>query len=77
MGDEIREEKPVEEESIASKIGGLKAMITQMKRMIEENHRQIALGDDVQGRERMIEVLTNEIETKELEIAELKKKILE
>ena len=73
MGDEtIREE-----ESLASKIGGLKAMVTQMKAMVQENYRQIELGDDVEGRQKFIETLNNEIETKELEIAELKKKILE
>ena len=45
--------------------------------MVQENYRQIELGDDVEGRQKFIETLNNEIETKELEIAELKKKILE
>ena len=73
----MSEEIVREEETLASKISGIKAMINQMKAMIEENYRQIELGDDVKGRERLIQTLTDEIEAKELEIIELKKKILE
>ena len=36
------------------------AIIDQINRMIVENNAQIALGDDVDGRERMIAILTTE-----------------
>ena len=36
------------------------AIIDQINRMIEENNAQILLGDDVDGRERMITILNAE-----------------
>lgn len=68
---EIREPE-FREESLESKLAGHQAMIDQMHRMIEENHRQIALGDDVVGRTKMIETLTNEIKNQEAEMLQLK-----
>lgn len=59
------------EESIESKIRGHQAQIDQMNRMIEENRRQIELGDDVQGREKMIITLTNFIKNEQAEINKL------
>ena len=49
----------IEEESISSKIKGAQDQINQMERMIEENHRMIDLGDDVEGRTKMISHLEN------------------
>lgn len=36
------------------------AIMDQIDRMVAENERQIDLGDDVNGRERMINILTAE-----------------
>lgn len=63
-------EMPVE--TTASKIAGAEAMIAQMERMIAENHRQIELGDDVEGRQNMIKHLTNCIAEEQEKIARLK-----
>ena len=46
--------------SRTDKIRILTIVIEQMKAMITENERQIDLGDDVNGRERMINILTAE-----------------
>lgn len=70
MEEDIRNMIP--EESIESKINGKQAIINHMHKMIEENHRMIALGDDVEGRQRLIQILTNEIASHELEIKNLK-----
>lgn len=69
MVDEMPE---MHEESVESKIAGCQAMIDQMERMIAENHRMIGLGDDVEGRERMIQHLTAAIADEKLKIEKLK-----
>ena len=61
-----------EEESIYDKISGLMAEINQMERMVEENIRLIAEGDDVEGREFLkshleIEILKQKAELKKLQ----------
>lgn len=59
------------EESIYDRVAGLTAEVNQMERMIEENIRLIAEGDDVQGREYLKQHLENEVRKKKAEIAEL------
>lgn len=61
-----------EEESIYDKISGLMAEINQMERMVEENIRLIAEGDDVEGRKFLknhleIEILKQKAELKKLQ----------
>lgn len=59
------------EESVESKIEGLRAEVNQMERMIEENIRMIAEGDDVVGRTYLKAHLESEVVKKKAEIAEL------
>lgn len=69
---EIEEEK---EESIYDKIGGLMAEINQMERMIDENIRMIALGDDVDGRKYLKIHLELEVRKKKTELAKLESQL--
>ncbi len=48
------------DDELAREILITQAIIDQIDRMIAENNAQIALGDDVDGRERMIAILTTE-----------------
>ena len=59
------------EESIFDKISGLTAEANQMERMIEENIRLIAEGDDVVGRTYLKQHLELEVRKKKAEIANL------
>ena len=62
MPEELYEKNPIDEiESIESKIKGMNDQITQMTKMIEENERLIAEGDDVEGRTFLNQHLTIEI----------------
>ena len=63
------------EESIFDKIEGLIAEVNQMERMIEENIRMIAEGDDVEGRTYLKAHLENEVRKKRAEIAQLESQI--
>lgn len=63
------------EESVYDRIEGLVAEVNQMERMIEENIRLIAEGDDVEGRTFLKKHLENEVLNKKAEIAELEKQI--
>lgn len=65
------------EESIFDRIGGLTAEVNQMERMIEENIRLIAEGDDVEGRTYLKSHLEMEVRKKKAEIAKLNKAIEE
>lgn len=67
----IIEEKPDIEESVYDKLIGLKAEVNQMERMIEENIRLIAEGDDVEGRTYLKQHLENEVRKKKSEIIQL------
>ena len=60
------------EESIYDKVAGLTAEVNQMERMIEENIRLIAEGDDVEGRTFLKQHLENEVYKKKAEIEQLK-----
>jgi len=76
--DESRESlemEEMEEESIYDKISGLTAEVNQMERMIEENVRLIAEGDDVEGRTFLKSHLENEVRKKRAEIAKLEKQM--
>lgn len=64
-----------EEESIYDKISGLMAEINQMERMVEENVRLIAEGDDVEGREFLKSHLEIEILKKKAELQKLQSEI--
>lgn len=64
-----------EEESVFDKISGLTAEINQMERMVEENIRLIAEGDDVEGREFLKSHLEIEILKKKAEVKKLKSQI--
>lgn len=59
------------EESVFDKISGLTAEVNQMERMIEENVRLIAEGDDVEGRTYLKQHLEIEVRKKRAEIARL------
>jgi uncharacterized protein (UPF0128 family) len=59
------------EESIYDRFEGLTAEVNQMERMIEENIRLIAEGDDVEGRAYLKKHLENEVRKKKAEIAKL------
>lgn len=48
------------DEELAREIEITQAIMDQIDRMVAENERQIDLGDDVAGRERMITILTAE-----------------
>ena len=61
----------MEEESVFDKLIGLKAEVNQMERMIEENIRLIAEGDDVEGRTYLKQHLENEVRKKKAEIVKL------
>lgn len=63
------------EESVYDKIAGIEAEINQMKRMIEENIRLIAEGDDVEGRIYLKHHLENEVRKKSAELKSLKSSI--
>lgn len=65
------------EESIYDKISGLTAEMNQMERMIEENVRLIAEGDDVEGRVYLKQHLEIEVQKKKAEIAKLNKELQE
>ena len=67
----IIEENPDIEESVFDKLIGLKAEVNQMERMIEENIRLIAEGDDVEGRTYLKQHLENEVRKKKAEIIKL------
>lgn len=67
----IIEEELEIEESVFDKLNGLKAEVNQMERMIEENIRLIAEGDNVEGRTYLKQHLENEVRTKKAEIVEL------
>ena len=71
----IEEIEIMKEETISDKINGLMAEVNQMERMIEENIRMIAEGDDVEGRKYLKKHLENEVSKKKLEIAELEKQL--
>ncbi len=62
-------------ETPEDKIEGLTAEVNQMKRMIEENIRKIAEGDDVEGRKFLKGHLEAEVAKKTKEIEELKAQI--
>ena len=59
------------EESIYDKISGLTAEKEQMERMIAENIRLIAEGDDVEGRTYLKNHLEIEVKKKAAEIEKL------
>lgn len=63
------------EEDIFDKISGLTAEVNQMERMIEENIRMIAEGDDVEGRTYLKGHLENEVRKKKAQIAKLEAQI--
>lgn len=63
------------EESVYDKIAGIEAEVNQMKRMIEENIRLIAEGDDVEGRTYLKQHLENEVRKKSAELESLKSSI--
>lgn len=65
------------EENVFDKIAGLTAEVNQMERMIEENIRLIAEGDDVEGRTFLKGHLELEVRKKKAEIAKLEKEIAE
>ena len=67
----IIEENPDIEKSVFDKLIGLKAEVNQMERMIEENIRLIAEGDDVEGRTYLKQHLENEVRKKQSEIIQL------
>ena len=72
---EIIEMNEMEEESVFDKITGLTAEVNQMQRMIEENIRLIAEGDDVVGRTYLKAHLENEVAKKNAELAKLRESI--
>lgn len=63
------------EESVEDRIEGLKAEVNQMERMIEENIRLIAEGDDVEGRTYLKGHLEKEVSKKKKEIAQLESQL--
>lgn len=63
------------EESVFDKISGLTAEANQMERMIEENVRLIAEGDDVEGRTYLKQHLEIEVRKKRAEIARLESQL--
>ena len=65
------------EESVFDRIEGLTAEVNQMERMIEENIRLIAEGDDVQGRTYLKSHLEMEVRKKKAEIAKLEKQLVD
>ena len=65
----------MEEESIYDRIKGLTAEAGQMERMIEENIRLIAEGNDVEGRTYLKKHLEMEVRKKRAEIAKLENEL--
>ena len=63
------------EESIYDRIEGLKAEVNQMERMIEENIRLIAEGDDVEGRTFLKQHLEERVAESKEEIKKLQEQI--
>ena len=63
------------EESIYDRIEGLKAEVNQMERMIEENIRLIAEGDDVEGRTFLKRHLEERVAESKEEIKKLQEQI--
>ena len=72
---EIISEEIEMEESIFDKIEGLKVEVNQMERMIAENIRLIAEGDDVEGRTYLKGHLESEVRKKKYEISQLESQI--
>ena len=72
---EILENIEIEEESVFDKISGLTAEVNQMERMIEENIRLIAEGDDVEGRTYLKQHLEIEVKKKKAEITHLESQL--
>lgn len=75
MEDIIINNIEMEEESIYDRLINLKAETNQMERMIEENIRLIAEGDDVEGRIYLKTHLENEVLKKKAEIAKIESQI--
>lgn len=75
--EEMNVEMMMEEESIFDRLEGLMAEVNQMERMVEENIRLIAEGDDVEGRTYLKGHLEMEVRKKKAEIAKLNKSIEE
>ena len=71
----VEKHDEVEEESVYDKISGLTAEINQMERMIEENIRLIAEGDDVEGRTYLKGHLENEVRKKKAELSKLESQL--
>lgn len=71
------EEMEMDVESVYDRIDGLTAEVNQMERMIEENIRLIAEGDDVEGRTYLKGHLEREVRKKKAEIAKLNKSLEE
>lgn len=72
----LEEQLEQPEESVFDRIAGLKAEINQMERMIEENIRLIAEGDDVEGRKFLKEHLQIEVKKKQAELKELEAQLV-
>lgn len=75
MIERLEEEMIVEEETPFERIEGLMAEIQQMERMIEENIRKIAEGDDVEGRTFLKKHLENEVYKKNKEVEKLQSQL--
>lgn len=75
--EEIMENEPVMEveESPFDRLQGLTAEVNQMERMIEENIRLIAEGDDVEGRTFLKKHLEERVAESKVEINKLKEQI--
>lgn len=58
--------------TLEQKIYEKQLAVDHMRAMIEENHRKIAEGDDVYGRQRLIPILEQQIIDGEAEILQLK-----
>lgn len=72
---DIEMEEIETEESVYDRIKGLTAEVNQMERMIEENIRMIAEGNDVKGRTYLKAHLEKEVSNKKAEIAKLESMI--
>ena len=68
-------EMEMEEESIYDRYEGLLAETNQMEKMIEENARLIAEGDDVEGRTFLKHHLEIEVRKKKVEMAKLEEQM--
>lgn len=75
MIEKLEEEMIIEEETPFERIEGLMAEIQQMERMIEENIRKIAEGDDVEGRTFLKKHLENEVYKKNKEVEKLQSQL--